>query len=160
LSFRAGILQQDDRLSNLFGTASPVTTRDIIKDQQTYQVGLVLSWDATGPSRARARAAEFKAAENATRHLTKASEDQVALEVRSTLFNAKEAGERTRVQVHAVEVAEEQARTARLAYREGLITSVELQGAELALTAARFNRLRARLDDAIARASLRFALGD
>lgn len=82
------------------------------------------------------------------------------MEVRSALFNAKEARERAKVQTSAVAVAEEQARVARLAYREGLITSVELQGAELALTAARFNRLRAHLDAALAQANLKFTLGE
>jgi outer membrane protein TolC len=160
LSFRSSILQQDDRAANLFNTGSQPTPTDIIKDHQTYQVGLVLSWDGTGPFRARAKAAEINANERSVRHSISATEEQVALEVRSVLFKAKEAQERAKVQISAVTVAEEQARVARLAYSEGLITSVELQGAELALTAARFNRLRAYLDVSLAQASLKFTLGE
>jgi HAE1 family hydrophobic/amphiphilic exporter-1 len=160
LSFRASILQQDDRASNVFKSDSQVTSTDFLRNHQTYQVGLVLSWDPTGPFRARAKAAEISANERSVRHAEKASEEQASLEVRSALFNVREARERANVQAGAVAVAEEQARVARLAYREGLITSVELQGAELALTAARFNRLRARLDAAGALANLTLTLGE
>jgi outer membrane protein TolC len=160
LSFRSSILQQDDRAANLFNTGSQPTSSDIIKDHQTYQVGLVLSWDGTGPFRARAKAAEIDASERSVRHSISATEDQVALEVRSVLSKAKEAMERYKVQNSAVAVADEQAKVARLAYRESMITSVELQGAELALTAARFNQLRARLDIALAQANLKFTLGE
>jgi outer membrane protein TolC len=160
ISFRASILQQDDLASNVFKSDSQVTPTDFLRNHQTYQVGLVLSWDVTGPLRARAKTAEISANERSVRYAEKATEEQAALQVRSALFNAKEARERAKVQTSAVAVAEEQARVARLAYREGLITSVELQGAELALTAARFNRLRAHLDAALARASLKFTLGE
>ena len=160
VSFRASILQQDDKGSNLFGSESPATPRDIVKDHRTYQVGLVLSWDTTGPFRVRAKAAELSATGRSVRQLTRAYEEQIALEVRSALLNTKEARDRAGVQDNAVVVAEEQARVARLAYKEGLITSVELQGAELALTAARFNRLRAHLDAAIARANMSLTLGE
>lgn len=160
LSFRASILQQDDRASNVFKSDSQVPSTDFLRNHQTYQVGFVLSWDPTGPFRARAKAAEISANERSVRHAEKASEEQVSLEVRSALFNVREARERANVQTGAVAVAEEQARVARLAYREGLITSVELQGAELALTAARFNLLRARLDAALAQANLAFSIGE
>jgi outer membrane protein TolC len=158
LSFRASITQQDDRAADVFNPDSQPT--DFLRNHQTYQAGLVLSWEATGPFRARAKAAEISANERSVRDAAKATEEQVALEVRSALFNAQEARERARVQTQGVAVAEEQARVARLAYREGLITSVELQEAELGLTAARFNRLRAHLDAALAQANLKFTLGE
>ena len=160
LSFRASILQQDDQASNVFRSDNRVVPTDFLRNHQTYQVGLVLSWDVTSPMRARAKAAEASANERAVRQMARATEEQVTLEVRSALFNIQEARERARVQTNAVVVAEEQARVARLAYREGMITSVELQGAELALTAARFNRIRANQDAASALANLKLTLGE
>ncbi|HWQ10724.1 MAG TPA: TolC family protein, partial [Holophaga sp.] len=160
LSLRASVLQQDDRAAHLFGAASQAGATDIVRNHQTYQLGLVLSWDATGPVRAGAKAAELGANGRSVRQAALATEERVGLEVRSALLQAGEARQRARVQEHAVAVAEEQARVARLAYREGMITGVELQGAELGLTAARFNRLRARLDAALALASLDFTLGE
>lgn len=160
LSFRATILQQDDQAANVFKRDSQVTPHDALRNHQTYQVGLALSWELAGPGRARAKASEIRANERSARDMTRATEEQVALEVRSALFNVQEARERAGVQINAVGVAEEQARVALLAYREGLITSVELQSAELALTAARFNRIRANLDATLALASLRLTLGD
>ena len=158
LSFRANVSQQDDRALDVFKPGSQPT--DFLRNHQTYQAGMVLSWEPTGPFRARAKAAEISAHERSVRNVVRATEQQVALEVRSALFNTQEARDRIRVQTKAVGVAEEQARVARLAYQEGLITSVELQEAELALTAARFNRLRAQLDAALARANLRFTVGE
>lgn len=149
LAFRAALTQQNDALSKAFQS-----------DSQTYQVGLALTWDGTGPLRARARAAEQAAQARALRQDLRQAEQTLVLEVRTAWLKVREARERAAVEARAVAVAEEQARVARLGYREGVLTSVEAQEAELALTSARFNTLRAGLDAALAYESFRFALGE
>ncbi|MFN8010525.1 MAG: TolC family protein [Holophagaceae bacterium] len=149
LAFRASVTQQNDAAGRMWNGES-----------RLYQAGLALTWEGFSPLRARARAAELHASGLEARHRLRAAEEGVALEVRSALSSAREADERSEVQRRALGVAEEQVRIARLAYREGVITSVEAEDAELALTAARFSLTRARMDAALARAQLGFALGD
>jgi outer membrane protein TolC len=149
LALRASITQQNDVAGDIFR-----------KSSQLYQAGLVVSWDAFEPLRARSKAAELRANERGARESQRAITEAVALDVRSALLSAREARERIDVESHAVTVAEEQARVARLAYREGLITAVEAQDAELALTAARFALLTARHDNAISEARLKLAMGE
>ena len=149
LALRASITQQNDVAGDIFR-----------KSSQLYQAGLVVSWDAFEPLRARSKAAELRANERSARENQRAIAEAVALDVRSALLSAREARERIDVEEHAVTVAEEQARVARLAYREGLITAVEAQDAELALTAAHFALLTARHDNAIAEARLKLATGE
>ena len=149
LALRASITQQNDVAGDI-----------LRKNSQLYQAGLVVSWDAFEPLRARSKAAELRANERSARESQRAASEAVALEVRSALLSAREARERVDVEAHAVTVAEEQARVARLAYREGLITAVEAQDAELALTAARFALLSARHDGALAEARLTLAMGE
>jgi outer membrane protein TolC len=149
LSFRASITQQNDLSSQIFR-----------KDSQLYSAGLALTWEGFSPFRSRARAAELKATAQSTAQILKSEESAVAQEVRTTLSSAKEARERVGLQQLASIVAEEQARIARLAYREGTLSAVEAQDAELALTNAHYSLLRARLDLALAKASLRLALGE
>jgi outer membrane protein len=149
LALRASITQQNDAAGDVFR-----------KSSQLYQAGLVVSWDAFEPLRARSKAAELRAGERSARESQRAIAEAVALDVRSALLSAREARERIDVEAHAVTVAEEQARVARLAYREGLITAVEAQDAELALTAAHFALLTARHDGALAEARLKLAMGE
>jgi outer membrane protein TolC len=149
LSLRATITQQNDAGGDLF-----------TKDSQLYQANLVLSWDGVQAVRSRPKAQELRASESSVRETRRATEEAVALEVRASLLSAREAGDRVQVESRALVVAEEQARVSRLAYREGLATASEAQESELALTAARFSLLRARLDEAVARAQLALALAE
>lgn len=149
ISLRASITQQHEDRSLVFR-----------RESQLYQVGLAITWDATGMARSRARAAELKAQQRSLQENLRWTESTVALEVRQARSSLKEARERVRVQGHAKAVAEEQARIARLAYREGTITAVEAQDAERALTQARLGALRAAADASLAKASLTLALGE
>jgi outer membrane protein len=148
LAFRASLTQQAGAPEKVFTSRS-----------QLYQVGLALTWDPTDTVRNRARIAEVSAVREGLGHVTRGAEEGVALEVRSALANAEEAGQQVAVAQGAVKTAEEQARVARLAYREGVITSIEARDAEVGLTSAQFALLRSRLDLALARAKLTLALG-
>jgi outer membrane protein TolC len=149
LSLRATITQQNDVAGDLFD-----------KDSQLYQANLVVAWDGVQAVRSRPQAEELRATERSVREGRRGVEEAVALEVRAALLSAREAGDRVHVESRALAVAEEQARVSRLAYGEGLATASEAQDSELALTAARFGVLRARLDVALARAALAFAVGE
>jgi len=149
VAVRGEITQQND------------ATADVLRSRsRLYQVGFALGWDAVDAKRSRVRARELRANESGIRELARGTAESVALEVRSALLSAREAGDRLETERRALAVAEEQARVARLAYREGLTTAVEAQDAELALTSTEFALLRATLDLATAHAELRLALGE
>ncbi len=149
LALRASLTQQNEELSRVFA-----------KSGQVYQVSLALNWDATAPLRHRSQLAEVLALQDAVVQGLRATEEAVALQVRTALLDAGEARQQVRVAEGALATAEEQARVARLAYAEGALSTLEARDADLGLTNARFNSLRARLDLALAEARLRFALGD
>ena len=149
LALRASLTQQNDEAARVFA-----------KSGQVYQLSLALSWDATEPLRSRPRVAELRALQEAVAQGIRASEESIALEVRSALFDAAEARQQVGVAQRALVTAEEQARVARLAYGEGAISALETRDADLGLTGARFALLRARLDLAVAHARLRYAMGE
>jgi outer membrane protein TolC len=149
LALRASLTQQNEDAARVFA-----------KSGQVYQLSLALSWDASEPLRSRPRVAELRALQDAAAQGIRASEQGIALEVRSALFDAAEARQQVRVAQGALVTADEQARVARLAYGEGAISALEARDADLGLTNARFALLRARLDLAVARARLRYAMGE
>ncbi len=149
LALRASLVQQNEDAAKIFGRSG-----------QIYELGLALRWDATEAFRSRPKAAEIAALRESLAQGVLGLEDGIRLEVRSALRSAGEAQAQVRVAQGAVATAEEQARVARLAYREGETSALEARDAELGLTNARFALLRARLDVALARARLRFAIGE
>ncbi|HVR36710.1 MAG TPA: TolC family protein [Methylomirabilota bacterium] len=128
-------------------------------DGTSYSVGILAQWDVWDGFSTRSRAREAEA------HLHAAREEQRQLrlaldfEVEQARLDYNEASERLEVGDRTVEQAAESARLTGVRFEQGLALATDLIEAEAALVAARVRRAEAEIDQRIAIAAWRKALG-
>lgn len=132
-------------------------TRDEFKS--TWDIGVQLqvdvwNWGATADQSAQAQAALMQA-----EVMYEQLKDNIALDVKRQWLAVKRAQEKVRVASLAIEQAEENQRTMHDKYKHGLATSSDLLDANVALLQARTNYSAALVENEIAGARLRRAVG-
>ncbi len=132
-------------------------TRDAFKS--TWDIGVHLqfdlwTWGATGDQTQQAEAALTQ-----TEVMYEQLKDNIALDVKRQWLAVQRAAEKLRVASLAIEQAEEHQRTMNDTYKQGLATSTDLLDASFALLQARTNYSAALVENEIAGARLRRAVG-
>lgn len=143
---------------NLSASYHRQTTTGFSSDYQ-WSAALALSVPVfdRGLAKARVREAREQVAEDAS--LLEEIKQNIALEVRRSVLNVREAKQRIETAAKAVEAAEESMRIADLRYQEGVGTQLEVTDARLALNRARTNHTHALYDYLSSYASWEQAVG-
>lgn len=127
------------------------------KDNYSISANLTLSVFDSGLIRARVRQAQDQA--DALRATLDQVRQAVALDVRTSQLNLREAEARRGTTASNVNQAREALRIANVRYQAGVSTIVEVTDAQVALTQAQTNQVNADYDYVVAQAAVERALG-
>jgi outer membrane protein TolC len=127
--------------------------------QDSWTVGMVLSWNLFNGGADRARVQEAVAQHRRAAALRERLGNGIALEVRDAFLALQSARDRVTVARDAVSQAEESLRIVQDRYDSGLTTIVELLDSETAVSAARLALTRNLFDAMVNEARLELGLG-
>ncbi len=122
-------------------------------------VGVTLSWNLFDWGLTRAKVSEARARAEQARLRQHQVEDQIVLEVREARINLENARQRIRVADRVTQSAQRNLRSATDLWQNGLARHADVLDAHAQLTNAEFERLAARAELALARATLDHAVG-
>jgi outer membrane protein len=128
-----------------------------VKENYSVSANLTLSVFDSGLIRARVRQAQDQA--DAARATLDQVRQAVALDVRTSLLNLREAEARRGTTASNVTQAREALRIANVRYQAGVSTIVEVTDAQVALTQAQTNQVNADYDYVVAEAAVQRSLG-
>lgn len=138
---------------------TPGVTGSSYKDQESWNILAVASWNFWEWGRTKHRVAWGESRENQAGHVLANVRDQVALEVKQAFLLLREAERQLQVTKKAIEQAEENYRINTERYREQVGTSTEVIDAQTILTKARSDHYNALGDFNISLANLQWAMG-
>jgi outer membrane protein len=130
------------------------------KWNDTWDVGLVMSWTAWDGNTRKHRTSRARAEFRRLKEMDRRMRNAISLEVMRQRLAVVESARRIAVAGEAVSQAGEHFRITNASFKAGASTSTEVLDAETALKTARMNLILARVDQQIARAGLRRAVGD
>ncbi len=136
-----------------------VFSSDISTELHGWIAGVQMNWDIFDGLRTRGKVMQARAQHEKAEIEVEDAIRRIELEVRTALFNFREADEVLKSQEKVVEQGEEALRLANARAEAGTATQLDVLSAQTALTEARTTQIQALHDYAVARASLERAIG-
>ena len=136
-----------------------VFSSDISTELHGWIAGVQMNWDIFDGLRTRGKVKEARAQHDKAEIEVEDAIRRIELEVRTALFNFREADEVLKSQEKVVEQGEETLRLANARAEAGAATQLDVLSAQTALTEARSTQVQALHDYAVARARLERAIG-
>jgi outer membrane protein TolC len=136
-----------------------VFSSEISTELHGWVAGVQMNWDIFDGLRTRGRVKEARAQHDKAGIEVEDAIRRIELEVRTALFNFREADEVLKSQVKVVEQGEEALRLANARAEAGSSTQLDVLSAQTALTDARTTQIEALHHYAVARAKLERAIG-
>jgi len=137
-----------------------VFSSDISTELHGWIAGVQMNWDIFDGLRTRGKVKEARAQHDKAEIELEDAIRRIELEVRTALFNFREADEVLKSQEKVVEEGEEALRLANARAEAGAATQLDVLSAQTALTEARTTQIQALHDYAVARARVERAIGE